>query len=99
TNTGLDPSESRRRSRSSSGPEPVAHLSGANAWNCAATGGPQTSRKRLDLNIASATYFGWWSFRQLKTLNAAFCPRSDHLLSTGFNHVALPTRYHAHNSI
>jgi uncharacterized protein (DUF2147 family) len=26
------------------------------------------------LILASATYFGWWLFRQLKTRNAAFCP-------------------------
>ncbi len=58
TDTGPGPSESRHRSRLSSGPGPAAHLSGAHAWNCAATAGPQTSRKRLDLNIASVTYFG-----------------------------------------
>ena len=32
--------------------------SGARAWNCAAPAAPQTSRKRLDLKLASATYVG-----------------------------------------
>jgi hypothetical protein len=38
--------------------ERVARSNSANAWNCVALAAPQTSRKRLDLNLASTTYFG-----------------------------------------
>src|SRR5258705_9749836 len=58
TGIDLDPSENPHRSRWSSAPGRAARSGGAHAWNSAAPAAPQTSRKRLDMNLAFATYVG-----------------------------------------
>src|SRR6202521_3960093 len=91
TGTGLGPSESRHHNQSFSAPVPAVRSNGVHAWSCAATADPQTSRRRLDLNMTSATYFDCWPFRQLKTLNAAFCPSFGTIyLSTGYAMLQCP---------
>src|ERR1043165_3875824 len=58
TGIDLDPSESPHRSRWSSAPGRAARSGGAHAGNYAAPAALQTARKRLDMNLASATYVG-----------------------------------------